>query len=110
MSGPYDYVAPSYWYQDTSKFGGAFGFNTETGPGAAPEPVPELKRFLPESALWPPDNPVWNFHAGGEEFKNLSVFNRAMTDTYGPVENIESYARVAQTMAYDWRARHVRGV
>ncbi len=101
MTGPYDYVAPSYWYQDTSKFGGAFGFNTETGPGAAPEQVPELKRFLPESALWPPDNPVWNFHAGGEEFKNLSVFNRAMTDTYGPVENIESYARIAQTMTYD---------
>ena len=101
MTGPYDYVAPSYWYQDTSKFGGAFGFNTETGPGAAPEQVPELKRFLPDSALWPPDNPVWNFHAGGEEFKNLSLFNRAMTDTYGPVDNIESYARIAQTMAYD---------
>ena len=101
MTGPYDYVAPSYWYQDTSRFGGAFGFNTETGPGAAPEQVSELRRFLPESALWPPDNPVWNFHAGGEEFKNLNVFNRAMTDTYGPVDNIESYARIAQTMAYD---------
>jgi exo-1,4-beta-D-glucosaminidase len=101
MSGPYDYVAPSYWYQDTSRFGGAFGFNTETGPGAAPEQVPELKRFLPETALWPADNAVWNFHAGGEEFKNLNVFNRAMTDTYGPADNIESYARVAQTMTYD---------
>ncbi len=101
MSGPYDYVAPSYWYQDTSKFGGAFGFNTETGPGAAPEPVPELRRFLPDSALWPPDNPVWNFHAGGEAFKNLTRFNRAMTETYGPVDNIDSYARVSQTMTYD---------
>jgi exo-1,4-beta-D-glucosaminidase len=101
MTGPYEYVAPSYWYQDTSKFGGAFGFNTETGPGPAPEQVPELKRFLPESALWPPDNPAWNFHAGGEDFKNLSVFNRAMSDTYGPVDNVESYARIAQTMTYD---------
>ncbi len=72
MSGPYDYVAPSYWYQDTSKFGGGFGFNTETSPGAAPEQVAELKRFLPESALWPPDNAVWNFHGGGEGFKNLA--------------------------------------
>jgi exo-1,4-beta-D-glucosaminidase len=101
MPGPYDYVAPSYWYQDSSKFGGAFGFNTETGPGAAPEQLSELKRFLPESALWPPDNSVWNFHAGGEEFKNLSRFNRAMTDTYGPVESIAPYAQIAQTMTYD---------
>jgi exo-1,4-beta-D-glucosaminidase len=101
MTGPYEYVAPSYWYQDTSKFGGAFGFNTETSPGPAPEQVSELKRFLPEQALWPPDNPVWNYHAGGGEFKNLSEFNRAMIDTYGEVNDIESYARIAQTMTYD---------
>jgi exo-1,4-beta-D-glucosaminidase len=101
MTGPYDYVAPSYWYQDVSRYGGAFGFNTETSPGAAPEQVPELTRFLPESALWPPDNPVWDFHAGGEEFKNLSRFNQAMKDTYGPAEDIASYTQIAQTMTYD---------
>ncbi len=101
MTGPYDYVAPSYWYQDTAKFGGAFGFNTETSSGPAPEQVTELKKFLPDSALWPPDNPVWNYHAGGEGFKNLAVFNRAMTDTYGPVDDIATYSRVAQTMTYD---------
>ncbi len=101
MPGPYDYVAPSYWHQDTSKFGGAFGFNTETSPGAAPEQVSELKRFLPDSALWPKDNPAWSFHAGGEEFKNLNIFNRAMSDTYGAIQDIESYARIAQTTTYD---------
>ncbi len=31
MTGPYEYVAPSYWTLDT-KFGGAHGFNTETSP------------------------------------------------------------------------------
>ena len=101
MSGPYDYVEPSYWYQDKSKFGGAFGFNTETSPGAAPEQVPELKRFLPTSALWPPDNPDWNYHAGSQAFKDLHIFNQAMIDTYGAVEDIESYDRVAQAMTYD---------
>ncbi len=101
MTGPYDYVAPSYWYQDVSRSGGAFGFNTETGPGAAPEPLAELERFLPESALWPPDNPVWDFHAGSEDFRNLSRFNQAMNDVYGPVDNIASYAQIAQTMTYD---------
>lgn len=101
MSGPYDYVEPSYWYQDKSRFGGAFGFNTETSPGAAPEQVPELKRFLPTSALWPPDNPEWNYHAGSQAFKDLHIFNQAMIDTYGAVGDIKSYDRVAQAMTYD---------
>ncbi len=101
MSGPYDYVEPSYWYQDKSQVGGAFGFNTETSPGAAPEQIPELKRFLPASALWPPDNPVWNYHAASQEFKDLHIFNQAMTATYGAVDDIESYDRVAQAMTYD---------
>ena len=32
MNGPYNYVGPSYWYIDSVN-GGAYGFNTETGPG-----------------------------------------------------------------------------
>ncbi len=32
MTGPYDYVPPSYWLTDI-KNGGAFGFTTEIGPG-----------------------------------------------------------------------------
>ena len=35
MTGPYDYVAPSYWLTDTNRYGGAYGFNTETSPGPA---------------------------------------------------------------------------
>jgi exo-1,4-beta-D-glucosaminidase len=101
MSGPYDYVAPSYWYQDNNRFGGAFGFNTETSPGPAPDAVEELRRFLPAEALWPPDNPTWNYHAGGEGFKNLRVFNSAMTEMYGPVNDIQTYSQIGQTMAYD---------
>ncbi|HMC69046.1 MAG TPA: hypothetical protein VKJ07_07830, partial [Mycobacteriales bacterium] len=34
MTGPYDWVAPSYWTLDTTR-GGAYGFNTETSPGPA---------------------------------------------------------------------------
>ena len=41
MTGPYEYVAPSFWYLDT-RHGGAFGFNTETSPGPAIPPVREL--------------------------------------------------------------------
>src|SRR5271165_5364111 len=54
MTGPYEYVAPSFWYLDT-RHGGAFGFNTETSPGPAIPPVASLRRMLPPDHLWPID-------------------------------------------------------
>ena len=54
MTGPYDYVPPSYWLVDTSRYGGAFGFNTETGPGpAASRWRVAFRKFLPADQLWP---------------------------------------------------------
>lgn len=99
MSGPYDYVSPSYWLVD-NRYGGAFGYNTETSPGPAIPQPDSLRRFLPEKDLWPIDD-VWNYHAGGGEFKNLDVFNEGMRATYGWPNSMEEYSRIAQTMAYD---------
>ena len=48
MSGPYEYVAPSYWTEDKidgghhcnpGGCGGAYGFNTETSPGPGSWPI-----------------------------------------------------------------------
>jgi exo-1,4-beta-D-glucosaminidase len=100
MSGPYDYVAPSYWLADTSKYGGAYGFNTETSPGPAIPTIYSLRKFLPANELWPP-NATWSFHNGGGEFKNLKVFSESLNATYGPVNSLDDYERVAQAMAYD---------
>lgn len=99
MNGPYDYVVPSYWLRD-KRFGGAFGFATEIGPGAAIPTVGSLRRMLGDDHLWPIDE-VWNFHAGGSEFKNLDRFNEAMNAVYGPPEGLEDYVHKAQAMAYD---------
>jgi exo-1,4-beta-D-glucosaminidase len=100
MTGPYDYVSPSYWLVDTSRYGGAYGFNTETSPGAAIPSMNGLRQFLPASSLWPP-SADWSYHNGGEGFKNLEVFNTAMKATYGSADSASAYVRVAQTMAYD---------
>jgi exo-1,4-beta-D-glucosaminidase len=100
MTGPYDYVAPSYWLADIGKYGGAYGFNTETGPGPAIPKISSLNRFLPAANIWPPDE-VWSLHYGGEGFKQLNVFNTAMDAIYGPAKDVVDYTRVAQTMAYD---------
>ena len=99
MRGPYDYVAPSYWLLDKNN-GGAFGFATEIGPGAAVPPIESLKRMLPPNHLWPIDD-VWRFHAGGDEFKDLKLFTGALEGRYGKATGAEDYARKAQALAYE---------
>ncbi len=100
MTGPYDFVAPSYWSVDTHQYGGAYGFNTETSPGPAIPTLSGLKRFLPADKLWPP-NEEWSFHNGGEGFKTLTVYNHSLEETYGPATDLTDYVKVSQTMAYD---------
>ncbi len=99
MTGPYDYVAPSYWL-DTRAPGGASGFNSETSPGPAVPPVESLRRFIPRDHLWPIDA-VWNFHAGSGHFKNIESFTRALEARYGAATGVQDYARKAQLMTYE---------
>jgi len=99
MLGPYDYVPPSYWYLDSSH-GGAYGFNTETGPGPSPPPIETLRRMLPAEHLWPPDT-WWEYHAGGGPFHDLKVFTDALDARYGAASSVEEYARKSQMMAYE---------
>jgi exo-1,4-beta-D-glucosaminidase len=100
MTGPYDYVAPSYWLAETGKHGGAWGFNTETSPGPAIPPVSSLRKFIPANEMWPP-NATWSFHYGGGDFNQLKVFNGAMNATYGPAKSLDEYVRISQTMSYN---------
>jgi len=99
MTGPYDWVPPSYWLADT-KHGGAYGFNTETGPGPAVPPVESLRKFIPPEHAWPIDD-VWNYHAGGGGFTDLGVFRQAMNARYGQPASMEEFARWSQVMAYE---------
>jgi exo-1,4-beta-D-glucosaminidase len=99
MRGPYDYVPPSYWLTDTAH-GGAFGFSPEIGPGAAVPPIESLKQMLSPDHLWPIDE-VWNFHAGGGQFKDIKVFTSAVEGRYGKADGVADYARKAQALAYE---------
>jgi exo-1,4-beta-D-glucosaminidase len=88
MRGPYEYVSPNYWYIDTLN-GGAFGFNSETGPGPQVPSFEVLKSMLPEDKLWPV-NDMWNFHCGRNEFQTieryLNAFNRRYGKQSGPAD------------------------
>ena len=99
MTGPYDYVPPNYWLAD-KEAGGAYGFNTETGPGPAIPPLESLKRFLPADHLWPIDD-YWNFHAGGERFSTIDIFRRGMDERYGKPDSLPDFLRKSEAMAYE---------
>jgi len=99
MTGPYDYVAPSYWYVDQHN-GGAFGFNTETSPGPAIPSLASRKEFLPDAEAWPP-SPTWKLHNGGGEFATLKTFDESMEAVYAKPNSAAEYERIAQTMEYD---------
>ena len=99
MTGPYDYVAPSYWYVDQHN-GGNYGYNTETSPGPAIPSLASREKFLPDANAWPP-TADWSFHYGGGEFVNLKVLDEAMTAVYAAPHSAADYERIAQTMAYD---------
>ncbi len=99
MTGPYDYVPPSYWLLDKER-GGAFGFNTETSPGAAVPPIESLRAMLPPEHLWPIDD-VWLDHTGGGVFHQLERFTGALEGRYGKAKGVEDYARKSQALAYE---------
>ena len=99
MRGPYEYVPPDYWLEDT-KTGGAFGFSTEISPGPAVPPVASLKTFLPADHLWPIDE-FWDFHAGGGEFRNLKVFTEAIERRYGKSDSLDDYVEKSQLITYE---------
>jgi len=99
MRGPYDYVPPVYWYVDTEN-GGAFGFNTETGPGPQVPPLESLRRMIPEDKLWP-INDVWDFHCCRGLFKDLDRYNKAMDGRLGKATDLDDYLRKAQFLNYE---------
>lgn len=101
MSGPYEYVPPMYWYSDAEKkFGGGYGFNTETSPGPAPPLAESIQRMMPKEHWWPIDE-VWGYHAGSGSFKTIELFKTAMDERYGAPQNLADFSLRSQVMTYD---------
>jgi len=109
MTGPYEYVAPSYWQTDKTDSarqcnqggcGGAYGFNTETSMGPAVPPIESIRAMVGKDHLWPIDD-TWNYHAGGGAFKDMHVFTDALNARFGPATSAEDYAVKAQLQTYE---------
>jgi len=99
MLGPYDYTPPVYWYTDTKR-GGAYGFNTETSPGAVVPTLESLKKMMPPDHLWPVDQ-YWDFHCALNEFNSLDRCRQVLAKRYGEPDTVEEFARKAQVLNYE---------
>jgi exo-1,4-beta-D-glucosaminidase len=101
MEGPYEYVAPDYWYIDRDA-GGAFGWNTETGIGANLPQLGSLRRMIPEDALWPLSD-SWDYHctASGSAMNSTKQLTKTIEGLYGGYDGLEDYVRKAHAVDYD---------
>lgn len=101
MAGPYEYVAPNYWYAREAP-GGAFGFNTETGIGAQLPVIESIRKMIPADKLWPL-NDVWNYHctASTTAMNNLDVLTENINARYGEAKDLNDYLRKADLLNYE---------
>ncbi len=100
MAGPYEYVAPNYWY-DPKAPGGAFGFNTETGIGAQVPQKESAIRMLGD-AVWPLGE-AWNYHCttATDGMNKLDVLTDIINKRYGEATDFDDFMRKAEWINYD---------
>lgn len=100
MEGPYNYVAPSYWY-DCKAPGGAVGFNTETGIGAQLPQRESLIKMLGEPP-WPISE-VWNYHctASNTSMGKVELLKDAVEGRYGEATTLNDFLKKADLINYD---------
>lgn len=100
MAGPYEYVAPNYWYDDKAP-GGAFGFNTETCIGAQVPQKESAIRMLGDG-VWPLGD-AWNYHCttASDGMNNLDVLTGVIDSRYGKATDLDDFMRKAEWINYD---------
>jgi len=126
--GPYNYAPPIYWWNngpemnlggDFTNAGGAFGYDTESGPGNTIPTQDSLNRFLTgaeQGQIWDPaatngkgsgpdifhTSPYGDYTAVGR----LGQYNTPLWNRYGPWTDMASYQRAAQAGGYEITRAH----
>ena len=105
MTGPYGYVPPSYWYDETMP-GFANSFNTETGPDSSFPRFETVCKMIPNKKERYVGSKTWNLHAGLASFLDTEIMTQSIENRYGVKrEEIEKFLFVAQMSNYEaWRA------
>lgn len=100
MFGPYEYVGPNYWFVD-KKYGGAYGFNTETGPGAQLPVLESIQKMLPKTELWPL-NAEWDYHctASTSALNTMKTTTEVVDGMFGKANNLKEYLDRSHLASY----------
>ncbi len=104
MSGPYQWVPPCFWLlarpTDTLQ-GGAFGFLSEGGPGAAPLTWESMQEAQKE--VWPIDNADFMYHIANPVglFGRDDYFSAPFWRRYGNTTSARDFARRTQAASYE---------
>ncbi|MFI7353982.1 glycosyl hydrolase 2 galactose-binding domain-containing protein [Streptomyces avidinii] len=102
MTGPYDWVPPSYWYD--KREGGATGFNSETSAGPSVPTLDTLRRTLSPAeleTLWKSPGAPQYHRSPSRTFNTLKLFDEALTRRYGPPRDLRDYVATAQLSQYE---------
>lgn len=121
--GPYNWVPPSYWYDNThfdpqeptrTDVGGAWGFDSEASAGDTVPTLGSLERFTAPAereALW--QDPAYNqYHTnyedelpgpenGGYAFGTLYELDQAIAGRFGAPTSLAEYVEDAQVQNYE---------
>ncbi|MFF2789012.1 sugar-binding domain-containing protein [Streptomyces sp. NPDC058049] len=102
MTGPYDWVPPSYWYD--KREGGATGFNSETSAGPSIPTLDTLRRTLSPAeleTLWKSPSAPQYHRSPSRTFNTLKLFNDALAHRYGAPRSLRDYVAKAQLGQYE---------
>ena len=101
MTGPYEYVAPNYWYDDRAA-GGARGWNTETTGVGAQVPQKESAMRMFGDSIWPLGE-TWNYHCTSSttDMNTLRVLKDVIAKRYGEATTLDDFMQKAEWINYD---------
>ncbi|MFB6820181.1 sugar-binding domain-containing protein [Streptomyces virginiae] len=102
MTGPYDWVPPSYWYD--KREGGATGFNSETSAGPSIPTLDTLRRTLSPAeleTLWKSPAAPQYHRSPSRTFNTLKLFDEALAQRYGAPRSLSDYVAKAQLGQYE---------
>ena len=105
MSGPYSWVPPNYFFLKKSrsnKYGGAFGFLTEGGPGENPLRRGSIEKVFSSENLEKYNEDSWNYHCGNKNiFGNLTNLTKPIENRMGNIKNFDDFMRKSSAMVYE---------
>lgn len=102
MTGPYDWIPPTYWY--AKREGGATGFNSETSAGPDIPTLDTLRRMMTPAelaTLWKDPSAKQYHRSPSSTFNTLKLYDNALTGRYGPPTSLTDYVRKAQLAQYE---------